>query len=309
MSKNSVLYKNTGMTHEVLIRMQGLPLDQKVLLTERRIKQWYDYSNGKTSVAFSGGKDSTVLLHIARKLYPDLKAVFANTGLEYPEILSFVRTFENIEEIKPEKTFYQIIKEFGYPVVSKRVSKMIQVLQDATPESEATRNLYLTGIRRDGKKGSWKLPEKYKFLVNSGFKISNKCCYYMKKRPFDLYEKNTGRTSMLGTMAADSKMREVSYLQTGCHNYRTRRSQPIAFWTEKDIWEYIKTRDIPYCSIYDKGFERTGCIYCGFGIHMENSPNRFELLKELYPKHWNYCIKKLGLGEILKALDIPYGED
>ena len=77
-----------------LLQMQSLPLSAKILMTKQRIKNWYDYWNGQVYVSFSGGKDSTVLLHIARELYPDIEAAFVNTGLEYPEIQKFVRSIK-----------------------------------------------------------------------------------------------------------------------------------------------------------------------------------------------------------------------
>lgn len=66
-------------------------------------------------VSFSGGKDSTVLLDLVRSEYPNVKAVFVDTGLEYPEIRSFVKTFDNVEILKPKKNFKQVIQEYGYP--------------------------------------------------------------------------------------------------------------------------------------------------------------------------------------------------
>jgi 3'-phosphoadenosine 5'-phosphosulfate sulfotransferase (PAPS reductase)/FAD synthetase len=67
-----------------LQQLQGLPLELKVLKSKQRIKEWYEHYNGDVYVSFSGGKDSTVLLRMVRELYPDVPAVFIDTGLEYP---------------------------------------------------------------------------------------------------------------------------------------------------------------------------------------------------------------------------------
>jgi len=75
---------------------QSMPLWMKIEYTKKRVKSWYNQYEGKVYIAFSGGKDSTVLLHIVRSLYPDVPAVFVDTGLEYPEIRSFVKTFDNV---------------------------------------------------------------------------------------------------------------------------------------------------------------------------------------------------------------------
>ena len=106
---------------------QKLPLEIKIRMTEQRIREWIDYYGiDGVYVSFSGGKDSTVLLHIARRLYPDIKAVFVDTGLEYPEIREFVKTFDNVEWLKPKMTFKQVIEKYGYPFISKEVSECVQ---------------------------------------------------------------------------------------------------------------------------------------------------------------------------------------
>lgn len=81
-----------------LYQMQSMPLSIKVRMTEKRIRGWIEeYGVDGVYVSFSGGKDSTVLLDIVRKLYPDVLAVYVDTGLEYPEIREFVKSFDNIE--------------------------------------------------------------------------------------------------------------------------------------------------------------------------------------------------------------------
>lgn len=109
-----------------LYQMQSMPLNIKVRMTQNRIRGWVDeYGEDGVYVSFSGGKDSTVLLDIVRKMYPGIVAVFVDTGLEYPEIRDFVKTFDNVEWLKPKKTFRQVIEEFGYPVISKEVSDRV----------------------------------------------------------------------------------------------------------------------------------------------------------------------------------------
>ena len=96
-----------------LKQRQAMPLSIKIKMTERRIAEWYEQHDGKVHVAFSGGVDSTVLLHIARSLYPDVTAVFSDTGLEYPEIRDFVKTFDNVVWVKPKKTFKEVVDTYG----------------------------------------------------------------------------------------------------------------------------------------------------------------------------------------------------
>lgn len=109
-----------------LHQRQALPLEAKIKLTQQRIREWIDeYGEDGVYISFSGGKDSTVLLDIARRIYPNLKAVFIDTGLEYPEIRDFVKTFENVDWIKPKMNFKKVIMDYGYPFISKEVSDCV----------------------------------------------------------------------------------------------------------------------------------------------------------------------------------------
>ena len=109
-----------------LRQLQKLPLDEKVKRTQVRIKQWVEhYGIDHVYVSFSGGKDSSVLMDIARKMYPDIKAVFLDTSLEFPELRDFVKRFDNVEYIKPKMNFRQVIEKYGYPVISKEVSECV----------------------------------------------------------------------------------------------------------------------------------------------------------------------------------------
>jgi len=113
-------------TIDDLKQRQSLPLDIKVRMTQQRIREWVnEFGIDGVYVSFSGGKDSTVLLHIAREIYPDMKAVFVDTGLEYPEIREFVKTFDNVDWIKPKMNFKQVIEKYGYPFISKEVSECV----------------------------------------------------------------------------------------------------------------------------------------------------------------------------------------
>ena len=114
--------------HELweLKSMQSSPLSVKVALTKQRIREWVNhYGLDSVYVSFSGGKDSTVLLHIAREMYPEMKAVFIDTGLEFPEIRDFVKTFDNVDWVKSKMTFKQVIEKYGYPMISKEVSECV----------------------------------------------------------------------------------------------------------------------------------------------------------------------------------------
>ena len=113
-------------TMKDLYELQALPLYLKVRLTKQRIREWIShYGEDGVYVSFSGGKDSTVLLHLVREEFPDVPAVFVDTGLEYPEIREFVKTFDNVEWLKPKKNFRQVIQDYGYPFISKEVAQTV----------------------------------------------------------------------------------------------------------------------------------------------------------------------------------------
>jgi 3'-phosphoadenosine 5'-phosphosulfate sulfotransferase (PAPS reductase)/FAD synthetase len=223
--------------------------------------------------------------------------VFVDTGLEYPEIVDFVKTQENVTILKPKMSFYGVIQKYGYPVISKEVSQKISEIR--TTKSDKLRDKRLHG----DSKGNGKVPEKWKFLVDAPFSISNKCCDVLKKNPVKAYEKETGRMPIVGTMACESRLRLFTYLKNGCNSFSGRTmSMPMAFWEDKDIWEYLKTYNVPYSNIYDMGYDRTGCMFCLFGLHMQERPNRLDTMKQTHPKLHDYCMNKLGLQDVLKFL-------
>lgn len=108
-----------------LMELQALPLSRKIQITQTRIIEWYQRYNGQVCVSFSGGKDSTVLLHIARQIYPDIPAVFSNTGLEYASIQRFVKTWDNVDIVVPKMRFDEVISTYGYPLIGKEVAEAI----------------------------------------------------------------------------------------------------------------------------------------------------------------------------------------
>ena len=133
-------------TLQELKMRQALPLDAKISMTKLRIKQWIqEFGINGVYVSFSGGKDSTVLLHICRELYPEIKAMFIDTGLEYPEIRDFVRTFDNVDIIRPTLTFKQVIDKYGYPFISKEVAETVAGARQYLTELAAENTIIKAG--------------------------------------------------------------------------------------------------------------------------------------------------------------------
>lgn len=370
-------------TLEELQQWQALPLGIKIRMTEERIRDWVrEYGEDGVYVSFSGGKDSTVLLDIVRKLYPNVKAVFVDTGLEYPEIREFVRGFDNVDWLKPKMTFKQVIEKYGYPFISKEVSECVYGARKyltslaSREESITDRAVYywcmadLLGIDRRKNKGNplyqnlkeWNIPSaparlkkllgqlehkengvltdepssmfdrsRYRFFLEAPFEIASNCCNVMKKAPVHSYAKKTGRMPITAQMASESRLRTQQWIRNGCNGFDLKSpiSNPMAFWTEQDVLLYIKENNIPIASVYGDividydgegqldgqmdmfdlgifekdrrllkttGCDRTGCMFCGFGCHLEKSPNRFERMKETHPKQYDYIMRPKEQG-------------
>ena len=301
-------------TMNELKMLQALPLELKVEKTKQRIREWINHW-GKDSVyiSFSGGKDSTVLLDLVRSEFPDICAVFVDTGLEYPEIKKFVKTFENVEILKPDMSFLDVITKYGYPVVSKMQSQYIEQYRNG---SEKMKKLRWEGANYNGVI-NYKISEKWKYLINSKFKISDKCCNVMKKNPIKKYNKKSGKVAIIGLIAEESIQRKKQYLQNGCNAFDINVSRPMGFWTEQDVLKYIKENDLKIASVYGEiieengmlrttGLNRTGCMFCMFGVHLEKGENRFQRMKRTHPQIYDYCINKLGIGEVLDYIGVKY---
>lgn len=305
---------------DALIERRKLPLYQKIELSLERIKEWCEAWDNHVAVSFSGGKDSAVLLWLVRQVYPDCLGIFANTGLEYPEVVRLVKATPNVHIVRPKTPFHQVIKEHGYPMVSKKVARGVKILKYPTEKNQNIIRLYKEGINRFGEPvNGFQVPQRWRFLVDAPFDVSDKCCEIMKKEPMHRVSKELGGvTQFIGTMASDSKTREKTYLQHGCNAFemKTPRSTPIGFWTEQDVLECIHTHKIPYASVYGEiskdrfagewmtsGVRRTGCVFCGFGLHLdEGERNRFQRMHSTHPKLWCYCMTRLGLAEILEYM-------
>ncbi len=283
-----------------LMQKQSLPLEAKILYTGRRIQQFNDAFEDMTYVSFSGGLDSTVLLDIVRRIYPRTPAVFVDTGLEYPEIRDFVKTVPDVEWVKPKLSFRQILDKYGYPVVSKEQASFIQEYRDT--KSDGLKKTRLEGNAW----GRGKISEKWKFLLGAPFQISDKCCDYMKKEPAKRYEKETGRVPFVGTRADESTQRTQDYTRYGCNSFETKRpfSRPLSIWTHDDVWQYIRSRGLAYSKIYDMGYDRTGCAFCGFGCHL-NTPNKFQIMAKTHPALHRYCMETLGFQEVFDYMKVP----
>lgn len=134
-------------------------------------------------------------------------------------------------------------------------------------------------------------------------------------------------------MTVESVLRRNKWLKYGCNAFEADRptSQPMSFWTEQDVLQYIYEHKLSVASVYGEvvyengkyhttGLSRTGCVFCGFGVHLDKTPNRFQQLKITHPKQYDYCINGgeylngnwqpnesgLGIGKVLDFIGVPY---
>ena len=266
-----------------------------------------------------------------------------------------------LEILRPKMRFDEVIKKHGYPIISKAVANAVQTTRHkirfgGNMESVRVKQLLGTyeGARNDGKKSKFD-KSRYKPLLDVDFDISDMCCGVMKKAPLKEWEKKNKKYPIVATMADESIQREAEWLKTGCNGFDMKRptSKPMSFWTEQDVLQYVKREQIPLASVYGDivyaenpeqmriedfglaecgterlkttGCERTGCIFCGFGCHLDKKePTRFQQLAETHPRQYEYCIgggqydenglwqpnkKGLGLGHVFDELNAIYGDD
>lgn len=170
---------------------------------------------------------------------------------------------------------------------------------------------------------------KYKFFLDAPFNISANCCNVMKKSPVHTFEKKTGRRPITAQMASESRLRTSQWLKNGCNGFEMKSpiSNPMSFWTEQDVLLYIKENNLPICSVYGDivevegksvsikdvdtkelfdldrpflkttGCDRTGCMFCGYGCHLEKpGEGRFLRMKETHPKQYDYIMRPSDKG-------------
>lgn len=300
-----------------LRQYQSLPTNAKAHMSQARIMEWYNYWGGSVYVSFSGGKDSTVLAHLVHDLYPSVPLVFCNTGLEYPEVQLFARKM-SADFVHPKMQFSEVISKYGYPIISKEIS---QIIHEARMGLQVRKN-QLTGKRIDKKTGepsSFNCPKWKPLCLETDFLISHKCCAVMKKNPLIAYEKQTKRYPIIGTLTEESKLRQQAWLRHGCNTFEGNKksSQPLSFWKEQDILSYIKDNSLEISDIYGDikgdgscglkctGCERTGCMFCAFGAHLDKGKTRFQRLAETHPKQYEYCMKGGSMWTIQNTM-LPF---
>ncbi len=344
-------------SNKELKERQAFPLEEKILWAIYKYIDYVEvYGLENVFISYSGGKDSDVVCDIIDRLHagefegmlhplyqflyarfikgnPAPEKVFCNTGLEWPEIVKHVKSrYPNATILKPKMGFTKFISTQGVAVGSKKIATTIRRLksyiENPSPKNEATKNLYLTGIKRDGSVGNSKIPDRWLKLLDAPFNVTEKCCDVFKKDPIHEFTKSNGKKAIIGTTAAGSDNRTVSYMMTGCISWEKgkEKCRPISIFLEEDIWAYSRKYNFEFCEVYYNRVKdvvqldgsikkenleaesKTGCTFCMFGLHLEpkDRANRIQRIAISNPKYYDIIINKCGLGEVLGWLKIPY---
>lgn len=297
-----------------------------------------------------GGLDSITLLLFLRKLGIDPPAISVSF-LEDVSIQAVHRQL-GVERLKPVKcpdgTYWnktKVIQQCGFPVLSKELAAKIELLQHPSEKNVTVRHAIITGEtgeyggnqKHSRMKMSQKWLDKFGGADDEGkalgyqeapFLVSSKCCYYLKERPCDLWAKEHNSVPYLGLMASEGGRRAKSLKINGCNYFgaSTIRSAPFAIFQRQDILQLALDLNVPVPEIYgeivrdEDGMlrttkaQRTGCSMCGFGVHLESRPNRFDLLRQSNPKEWEFLMYHLcvdadgneyGWARVLDYIGVP----
>jgi len=260
---------------------------EKMLIEKAQIKIFSVIAfMGKDDIAlsFSGGKDSTVLKHLIDSVLTGIKPIFCNTGVEYNSIVDFVKSFDNVEIVKPKKSFVGVIKDYGYPIISKEQSRYISDVRN--PKCcQKTKDIRLGN-------GNFRISNKWRWLLDTNIKISDKCCYHLKKAPL----KRLGHYYFTGERISESILRKQKYNTCIMPN----KCVPLRLWSDELVNKYIMYHNIKLCDIY-KYELRTGCKFCLYGIHFEKRPNKIDRLEFLEPKSYEFA-KAIGIVDLMEKI-------
>lgn len=316
---------------------QSLPYKQKVRLAEVRAREFEAECNyrGLNTHVSVGGLDSITLLVFLRGIGMDVPAISVSI-LEDKSIQKIHKQL-GVECLKPLMTKTAVLQEFGYPVLSKEIAGKIALLQNPSDNNATVRHAIITGETGayGGRRTGTRMRLPIKWLEKFGgadaegaalgykaapFKVSDKCCYYLKEKPCNNWAKEHNSVPYLGLMASEGGRRQKSLMQNGCNYFgaSTIRSAPFAIFSRNDLLQLALDLNVPVPEIYGEimrdedgnlrttGAQRTGCSMCGFGIQLEKRPHRFDRLRDSNPKEWAYYMYTMGWGDVLDYIGIEW---
>lgn len=309
---------------------QQLPYEQKVAYAEIRAREFYNEC-GKRELnchVSVGGLDSITLYLFLQSIHINVPAVSVSV-LEDKSIQEVHKQI-GIIPLKPLKSKVDVIREHGYPILSKEIAGKINLLQRPSDDNKTVRHAIITGEtgeyggnRKDSRMrlsqrwlelfGGYENETENVDYLKPDFLVSDKCCYYLKEKPCDNWAKENNSVPYLGLMASEGGRRQKSLMINGCNYFgaSTIRSAPFAIFSRQDLLQLALDLNVPVPSIYGEikrdnngqlyttRAQRTGCSMCGFGIQKEyKRPHRFDLLYESNPKEWHFWLETVGFGAV-----------
>lgn len=326
-------------------QMQAMPYEVKLKKAELRAYEFLTElekrdMNAHISV---GGLDSITLLLFLRKIGIDVPAI--SVSLIEDKSIQKIHKELGVIRVRPAKNKVEILNEYGFPVISKKIAGNIQKIQNPTDKNATVRHAIITGEcgaqGHFAKNSRMQLPKKWLELFGGAdeegkqykeafFKVSNKCCEYVKEKPCRDWAKAHNSAPFLGMMASEGGQREDGIIEHGCNYYGKTviRSAPFGTFLRQDLLQLALDLNVPVPEIYGTierkidgtlyttQAQRTGCSMCGFGVHMEKRPHRFDQLRERNYKEWEFymysCItdqstgEKYGWGKVLDYIGVEW---
>jgi 3'-phosphoadenosine 5'-phosphosulfate sulfotransferase (PAPS reductase)/FAD synthetase len=289
-----------------LQEMQLWPLKSKIDYAHEKIQRALERMT-LPCLAFSAGKDSTVLLHLLRQHKPDIAVIYGNTTIEFPECVQFARWLRkewnlNFYEARPQVTFWWVVENYGWPLLGKEFGV-------GGVAHKTSREKFFAELEERGELTG-------QYAIQAEVPISSACCAYLKEKPAKKVQRELGIDGVfLGILAGESRRRTFNFLHYGDlyypKNEKLWKCHPLSIWTDEDIWAYIREFRVPYASLYDTGFyhettgewishKRNGCMFCGMDIKFAN--NHLSIMRRTHPKAWRTVMIHKGLGKVLLKL-------
>ena len=327
------------------IQRQSLPYEAKIIHATRIAHEFEDWSieHDKNICVSVGGLDSITLYYFLKSIGIDATPVSVSI-IEDKSNQEIHKQIPGMVFLKPYKSKVQVMREYGFPVISKEKASKIEKLQIRDNPKQTLIHALMTGDM--GAQGKFlhseklKLQDKWLKLFGGNyaehrqdidwaaqkscgiapFKVSAECCKWMKEKPAQDWQKTNNMIPYLGLMASEGGQREMGLTKNGCNYYgkTTIRSCPFAIFSRQDILQLALDLNVPVPKIYGEivrdsngelrttRAQRTGCSMCGFGIHIENRPHRFDRLREDNLKEWHFWMYTMGWGKVLDYIGVGW---
>lgn len=308
-------------------------LDDRVREACHRIEELYYETGGKCYVSFSGGKDSTVILALIKlceEIYtiPEggIPAVFSNTGIELGATVDFVHWvrdnwYSNVQIIRPDVSFDWVLKNKGKPLRSKVKAEYIHRWNIGNRSDSVMQNL-VDGVTHSGKNATrTKLADRDMHFIAPKFNInvSSKCCFFLKKKPFQKYAiKNDIKGYLYGIRMDEGGARSLNVegrlhrdqnakICTSVDSKGIIKKAPIIDWSNEDVNDFVERYNVPLSKAYKVyGLDRTGCMGCPFGLQIAKN---LEILHTFEPNRYKASMHWLKDVYIAQNVILPFDED